>query len=88
MNRTRGSSTQHTTAESACGLERLLTLAEAADLATTSTDNIRRAIRFGRLRASNVAGSGSIRACWRIKPTDLASWIERASTPFFSRKPR
>jgi excisionase family DNA binding protein len=52
-------------------LDRLLRIAEVADLLQVSTKTIRRRIQDGRMRAYFIAQQ------WRIDPRDLQRFIER-----------
>lgn len=53
-------------------LERLLTVDDVAETTGLSTETVRRAIRAGELPAAK------IRRRIRIRPVDVADWIERS----------
>lgn len=56
-------------------IERLLSVADVADITGVSPDTIRRAIRAGDLNASKLRG------CIRIRPEDVALWVDASRIP-------
>jgi excisionase family DNA binding protein len=64
--------------------ERLLTPAEVADFCHISSKTVLRAIRAGRLRASQLGSRGA----YRMRMQDVDAWIGATTVPPVSPRPR